>query len=92
MSRIGPAHLHGPQSLGAPHSPQASKPGGRPDSAPIRDEVDISDVARLVEQARHAPEIRSDLVETIRAKIAQQTYETPEKLGIAVERLLDEIG
>ena len=92
MSRIGPAHLHGPQSLGAPHSPQASKPGGRPDSAPIRDEVDISEVARLVEQARCAPDIRGDLVEAIRAKIAQQTYETPEKLDIAVERLLDEIG
>ena len=38
------------------------------------------------------PEIRQQRVEAIRAKIAEGTYETEEKLDIAVERLLDEIG
>ena len=34
----------------------------------------------------------SKLQHEIRARIAEGTYETPEKLDVAVERLLDEIG
>ena len=92
MSRIGPAHLHGPQAISSPHSSQSSKASARVDSAPIRDELEISDVARLTEQARSAPDIRQDRVDAIRAQIADGIYETPEKLDIAVEQLLDEIG
>jgi len=92
MHIFGPAHLHGPQSVGPPHSPQASKPAPRPDSTPITDEVEISDAARMVEKTGNVPEIRQDRVDAIRARIAEGTYETPEKLDVAVERLLDEIG
>jgi negative regulator of flagellin synthesis FlgM len=38
------------------------------------------------------PEIRQDRVDQIRAQIADGTYESEEKLEIAVGRLLDEIG
>ncbi len=92
MHIIGPAHLHGPQPIGSPHGPQASKSAQRPDSVQITDELDISDAARLTDLANSAPEIRQDRVDAVRAKIAQGTYETPEKLDVAVERLLDEIG
>ncbi len=92
MHIIGPAHLHGPQSIGPPHGPQASKAAQRPDSVQITDELDISDAARLTDLANSAPEIRQDRVDAVRAKIAQGAYETPEKLDVAVERLLDEIG
>jgi negative regulator of flagellin synthesis FlgM len=61
-------------------------------SEPIQDEVHISDEARLVEQVKQAPDIRQDRVDAIRAQIAAGTYETPEKLDIALDRLLDEIG
>ncbi|HIQ20562.1 MAG TPA: flagellar biosynthesis anti-sigma factor FlgM, partial [Planctomycetes bacterium] len=38
------------------------------------------------------PEIRQERVARIRAEIAAGTYETEEKLEIAIGRLLDEIG
>jgi negative regulator of flagellin synthesis FlgM len=92
MQIYGPSHLHGPQSIGAPHTSRISSPTTRTESAPIRDEVQISDAARLVEQAQQAPDIRQDRVNTIRAQIAAGTYETPDKLDMALSRLLDEIG
>ena len=88
----GPSHLHGPQPVGPPHSSRVAKPEGTTSSGPIQDELQISDAARLVEQAKQAPEIRQDRVDAIRQQIAAGTYETPEKLEIALDRLLDEIG
>jgi negative regulator of flagellin synthesis FlgM len=92
MHIYGPAHLHGPQPISAPHTSRVSQPVSRPESAPIQDEVQISDAARLVEQVQQVPDIRQDRVDAIRAQIAAGTYETPAKLDIAVSRLLDEIG
>lgn len=104
MHIYGPAHLHGPQPIGPPHSSRVSRPGAAPDSPPIRDELEISDAARAAAQseargtcpvdgkAGRLPQIGHERVEAIRAQIAEGTYETPEKLEIAVERLLDAIG
>ena len=92
MHIYGPAHLHGPQQVGPPHSSRPSEPVTRPGTAPINDEVDISQEARLIEQARQIPDVREDRVEMIRSQIAAGTYETSEKLDVAVDRLLDEIG
>ena len=92
MHIYGPAHLHGPQSVGPPHSSRAAQPASRPESTPINDELQISDAARLTDQAGRIPEIRQERVDAIRAQIASGSYETPEKLDAAVERLLDEIG
>ena len=39
--------------------------------------MQISDAARLIEQAQQLPEVRQDRVDAIRAQIAQGTYETP---------------
>ena len=92
MRIYSPAHLHGPQHIGPPHTSRISRPAPAEQGGSIQDELDISDAGRLAEQARQAPPIRQGLVDGIRAKIAQGTYETGEKLEIAVERLLDEIG
>jgi flagellar biosynthesis anti-sigma factor FlgM len=62
------------------------------ESPKIQDEVNISDTARLVEQAKQTPDIRQDRVQAIRSQIASGTYETSGKLETAVSRLLDEIG
>jgi len=92
MHIYGPSHLHGPQQIGSPHHSRPSQPAGQTDSLPIKDELDISDAARLVDQSHQVAEVRQDRVDDIRAKIAAGTYETREKLDVAVERLLDEIG
>ena len=92
MQIYGPSQLHGTQPIGAPHGARASQPAVRPESLQINDQVDISDAARLVEQVQQMPETREDRVESVRLQIAAGTYETTEKLNVAVERLLDEIG
>ncbi len=68
----------------------------RPPPAPSRMSCSFSapglDVSRLVEKAGQLPEIRQDRVNQIRAQIAAGTYETDEKLGIALGRLMNELG
>ena len=92
MHIYGPTHLHGAQPVGAPHTSRVSKPTAIDRPGPIQDELEISDAAQLVEQVREMPEIRHDRVNEIRARIAEGTYETDQKLEIALGRLLDEIG
>lgn len=91
MHIYGPAHLHGPQSLAGPHSARQTQATGSSFSDQYADEVQISDAARLAE-AHGDADIRYDRVAEIRAQIASGTYETPEKLDAALERMLDEIG
>ena len=92
MHIYGPSQLHGPQSIGTPHGPRATQPSTRPEAAQIADEVNISEAARFAEQVQQLPEIREDQVEAVRQQIAAGTYETTDKLNIAVDRLLDEIS
>jgi len=98
MQIYGPVSVHGAQPINAPHSARSSQPaqpaaGG----GPIRDELSISDAGRAAETQQSAPtqpasDVGSDRVATIRAQIAAGTYETPDKLDLAVSRLLDQIG
>ena len=92
MHIYGPAHLHGAQPISPPHNSRISKPSAPNQAGQIQDELDISDAAQLVEQAKGVPEIRHDVVDRIRGQIAEGTYETEDKLDIALDRLLDEIG
>jgi negative regulator of flagellin synthesis FlgM len=70
-----------------PAQPAAPDSSGR-----IHDELQISDAGRLVEKTSEIPEVRQDRINAIRAQLAAGTYETEEKLRIALDRLLDEIG
>ncbi len=92
MHIYGPAHLHGAQPIGPPHSSRPAQPAAPTRSVPIEDEVQISDAAQMVEQAKELPEIRWERVNQLRAQIAAGTYETDDKLQIAIGRLLDEIA
>jgi len=92
MQIYGPAHLHGAQRIGPPHSSRVSQSTTPNQGSPINDELEISDAGRLIEQAKSVPDIRQDRVNAIRARIEAGTYETDEKLEVALDRLLDEIG
>jgi negative regulator of flagellin synthesis FlgM len=92
MHIYGPAQLHGAQPIGAPHSSRMTNRQAASEVSPIQDELQLSDAGQLVDKVRDLPEIRQDRVDQIRAQIADGTYETEEKLGIAMGRLLDEIG
>ncbi len=99
MHVYGSTHVHGPQSVSAPHhgrEPAQAPSAGR---APAADQLSISDAgskaaeaAGLVDQVKHLPEVRQERIDQIRAQIAGGTYETQQKLDLAVERLLDELG
>jgi len=67
------------------------------DSAPeagrldVVDEVNFSKEAQMISQTRGAGEVRADRVAEVRSEIAAGTYETRERLEIAVDRLLDHL-
>jgi len=92
MEIYGAYRVHGAQSIGPPHGARLDQAAHPAPAAPIQDELTISEAAEALERARQVPEIRADLVARVRAEIAAGTYETPEKLQIALDRLLDEIG
>lgn len=91
MYIYGTAHVHSAQPVNAPHR-MAPAQDLRPSYAGGVDELDISPEADFVAQARDLPEIREDRVASIRAQIAAGTYETADKLEMAISGLLDEIG
>ena len=67
----------------------------RPLPAPARpgsDTVELSDHARLLDQIRRLPDGRLDRVESVREAIAAGTYDTEDKLTLAIERMLDDLG
>ncbi len=99
MHVYGPTHLHGPQSVTAPHLGRELRQTPSAGRMAAGDELSISDAgskaaeaAGLVDQAKQLPEVRQDRVDQIRAQIASGAYETQQKLDVAVERLLDELG
>ncbi len=92
MHVYGPAHLHGPQAINPPHAARLQRPAPAAESTPIQDELQLSEAGQLISKAHELPDIRWDRVNQIRAQIAKGTYETDDKLRIAIGRLLDEIG
>lgn len=98
INGTGPVYrVDGPHSTSGAH--RAAKPEG---GARQADSVDISpaaqEAARLAEaaEARAAAKadgsIRADKVASLRQQIADGSYDTPERLDAAVDRLLDQIG
>jgi negative regulator of flagellin synthesis FlgM len=92
MQINGPAHLHGPQSISAPHGTKGVQPSATTEAPREADQLDISPQADLVSRIRDLPDIRADRVASIRAEIESGSYDTDAKLDVALDRLLDEIG
>jgi negative regulator of flagellin synthesis FlgM len=56
-----------------------------------RDHVEISPLGQMLDGIGQMPEIRHEKVDEIRRQIAANTYETPEKLELALDRMLEEL-
>ena len=56
------------------------------------DELDLSSETTMLSRIHNVPDVRMDRVAEIRAQIANGTYETSEKLDLAVGRMLDEFA
>ena len=63
-----------------------------PSRAGTADRVEVSEVARWLEQMNKLPAIREDKVAAARAAIANGTLDTDERLGLALSRMMDEVG
>jgi negative regulator of flagellin synthesis FlgM len=87
--------IYGVQPPGAPRpvEPAAAVPSTpvNPASQEISDVVEISTIASLAGRIHEIPDIRVDLVQRVRQEIATGRYETPEKLEIAVNRIMDDL-
>jgi anti-sigma28 factor (negative regulator of flagellin synthesis) len=66
-----------------------AQPVTDPNAAP--DVVEISTAARLSSKVADVPEVRTDLIERVKAEIAAGTYETPERLDATADRLLKDL-
>lgn len=90
MHVFGVSMATGSQSLGGVSGVDQAgsvKAAASREIAEVRDTVAVS-----VEAVAADSGLRMDRVNEIRAAIAQGSYETPEKLEIALERLLESIG
>jgi negative regulator of flagellin synthesis FlgM len=92
MHISGTTHIHGPHGINPPHGPFRGQPARETPPSQGADRVEISSAAEAAIQAAESGEMRTELVNQLRAQIAAGTYETPEKLDVALDRLLDEIG
>lgn len=70
---------------------QKQAPVNPPAQLPSVDKLELSGVSHLL-AALKTNDIRVDKVQQIRSQIQAGTYETEDKLDIAADRLLDELG
>ncbi|MEM9366650.1 MAG: flagellar biosynthesis anti-sigma factor FlgM [Planctomycetota bacterium] len=105
MQIFGPFRVSTPQAAGNVSGAQRANPSqstkptdaAKPKSAAPVDELDLSSSVtgtnRLAGTTSASDgEIRVDRVAEIRRQIASGTYETPDKLDAALDRLLDELA
>ena len=92
MQIYGPTQVHAPQPTPAPHHKLAPNTTAPKPAASQTDQVDISAAAQRAAQIHEIPDIRADKVAAAKTAIAEGSYETDQKLDIALERLLDEIA
>src|SRR5215475_987723 len=89
MEIYGAGGTQGPQPI-YPRLAAFSVDAGQTVQAGIpRDQVEISPLGRMLDGIGQLAEIRHEKVEEIRRQIAAGTYETPEKLEVALDRLID---
>ncbi|HOI55411.1 MAG TPA: flagellar biosynthesis anti-sigma factor FlgM [Phycisphaerae bacterium] len=81
----------GPQNVYPGNGP---KPGGKAASVPpavMADSVEISDAARIRDAVSRVPEIRADKVAAAKEMIARGEMDTPERMDIALDRLIGDV-
>jgi flagellar biosynthesis anti-sigma factor FlgM len=98
MDIINTSHVQSVQNIQGLHKASAGKGNAEP-AAPTttaqKDSVSFSEEALRLSDAvqtnAESPRIRFDLVNRIRAEIAAGTYDTPDKMDIALERMASRI-
>ena len=92
MQIHGPSQVHGPQGINAPHFTQRTPASTATAASGGVDRVEISQAAEAAIKASETGGVRQELVNNIRSQITAGTYDTPDKMNAAMERLLDQMG
>ena len=71
-------------------TPSVTPPDAATGAGGVSDVVEISNAAALAAKIQEVPEVRADLIARVKEEIAAGTYETPERIDAAIERLLEE--
>ena len=76
-----------------PLEPTGAVTGNKPLSQPaqICDTVEISTIAKLAAKVHQIPEVRAELVARVKTELAAGTYETTERIDVAVGKLMEEL-
>ena len=90
MEIQGPGGISGPNRM-EPHrtTVRGSDQTGEP--ANVNDSVQISEQARMLEMLSQVPAVRMERIQELKALIQAGEYETPEKLAVAVTKLMEEL-
>ena len=86
-STQGSASVNNVQSIEATESTAKTQSEGLTE---VNDNISLS--VDAVQAAETVGDVRLDRVNSIRAAIADGSYETPEKLDVAIDRLLDRLS
>lgn len=75
-------------------APASTETELKPPTAPVRhgDSVELSDHARFLDQLNRLPDVRHNRIEELRGQIANGTYETNERLDLAIDHLIDDLA
>ncbi len=82
----GSQPIRGIQKLDGPVAPQST------DALHGADQIEISAEADMISRANEVGDIRAARVESIRLQIAAGTYDTDDKLEIALGKLFDQMA
>jgi negative regulator of flagellin synthesis FlgM len=92
MEIYGAGGAQGPQPIQPRLAEFTIDTGRSVEAGAPRDQVEISPLGQMLDGISRLPEIRHEKVEEIRRQIAAGTYETTEKLEIALDRMIDELS
>jgi negative regulator of flagellin synthesis FlgM len=91
-------YVHGPHNLQGPHRtiPTQESSSAAARYAALQDDIQFSDEAMRLsnianDKSTSSGNIRFDLVNRIKAEIAAGTYDTPDKMDIAVDRMIGQL-
>jgi negative regulator of flagellin synthesis FlgM len=89
ISGVGP--VHGPHSINPAHLNRSRACEGMSALNLPCDEVEISPMARMLEQVHSLPDVRASRVAALREAIDAGSYDTHERLSLALDRMIDEL-
>lgn len=90
MEIQGPGGVSGPHRIDL-HRIEAQRPAELGATGQVGDRAEISETARLLNKLAEVPDVRTDRVNEMRALIAANRFETPERIAGAVEKVLEEL-